>query len=55
MLTDLKEARDLPVLKYREGNEIVQIRWLVGWFYGMSTLVELFNAEVSIFSKYGFS
>ena len=28
------------------------LSWLIGWLYGMSTLVGLFNAEISLFGNY---
>ena len=30
---------------------IPQVGWLVGWFYGVSTFIGSFNAELSHFDK----
>ena len=32
--------------KIKVGKSLKSVKLKVGWFYGMSTLVELFNAEV---------
>ena len=36
-----------------EKRRVEKVGWLVGWFYEMSTLLGLFDAEISYFGGWG--
>ena len=50
LLYDNLEMKFLSILivkRFSSSSSYVLIGWMVGWFYSMPTLIQLFNAKVS--------
>ena len=45
-MTDNDSSKTKIILHHKKARWGVRVGWLVGWFYGISTLVSIFNIEV---------